>query len=429
MSNSTSTGIAVIVFALSTVAACDSLLEVDIPGNITESELNDPVLAPDLVASVEAAFDCMLATHIEEIGRWSNDFYHTGRGTGMIYTTTRTTEVVDFIQVDCTQPGPTRSAAVWLPLTTTIAQGEQATELIGAFPDNEVEHKAFLLAKAAAYTGYAYQIAGEAMCQMAFDGGPPETPAQAWTRAEGKFTDALTLAGQATSAPSGDDVASIRNMAYVGRARARLHLNVAGVVADADQVTAGFERFAQMDAGTQRRYNRVYLRNNEDEANSVHPKYLNLMVEGVPELRVVSDSIGNVSQDAVTIVWTQQKYLSLAADIPFSTWREAQLMIAEVDPTRSVAIIDNLRAVPWGLPAYSGGTAIEILETVLEERRRELWLQGNKLGDMLRVQARADLPDIPGYLFDTGLNQRGQAYGPETCYPLPFSETENNPNF
>ena len=428
MSNSTSTGIAVIVFALSTVAACDSLLEVDIPGNITEAELNDPVLAPDLVASVEAAFDCMLATHIEEIGRWSNDFYHTGRGTGMIYTTTRTTEVVDFIQVDCTQPGPTRSAAVWLPLTTAIQQGEQATELIGDFKDEDVEHKAFLLAKAAAYTGYAYQIAGEAMCQLAFDGGPPETRAQAWMRAEAKFTESLQLAP--TTAPSGETVASIMDMARVGRARARLHLgDVPGVLADAGAVTAGFERFAQMDAGTSRRYNRVYARNNEDEANSVHPKYLNLLVEGVPELRVVSDSIGNVSQDAVTIVWTQQKYLSLGANIPFSTWREAQLMIAEVDPTRSVAIIDNLRAVPWGLPAYSGGTAIEILETVLEERRRELWLQGTKLGDMLRVQGDPNLPDIPGYLFDTGLNQRGQAYGPETCYPLPFSETENNPNF
>ena len=31
-------------------------------------------------------------------------------------------------------------------------------------------------------------------------------------------------------------------------------------------------------------------------------------------------------------------------DIPISTWREAQLMIAEADPARSVAIINLLRS-------------------------------------------------------------------------------------
>jgi len=36
---------------------------------------------------------------------------------------------------------------------------------------------------------------------------------------------------------------------------------------------------------------------------------------------------------------------------------------------------------------------------------------------------------IPGYMFDTDLNQRGQAYGPGTCYPLPLPEKENDPNF
>ena len=92
-------------------------------------------------------------------------------------------------------------------------------------------------------------------------------------------------------------------------------------------------------------------------------------------------------------------------------------MIAEVDPTRSVrSSTTSVRFL--GFACVQRRDCDEILETVLEERRRELWLQGNKLGDMLRVQARADLPDIPGYLFDTGLNQRGQAYGPETCYPL-----------
>ena len=56
-------------------------------------------------------------------------------------------------------------------------------------------------------------------------------------------------------------------------------------------------------------------------------------------------------------------------------------------------------------------------------------MQGTKLGDMLRVLERADLPMIDGLDFDSGLNQRGQAYGSGTCYPLPLAEKDNNPNF
>ena len=432
--------IAAVAVALSAGAACDRLLEVDVPGHVTEAALNDSRLAEELVGSAEASFDCMVSTYVEEIGRWAKDFYYMNTGTGFIYTQLRTREVEDFEQVDCTQTGPTRSAAVWLPMNTTRAQGEQAIELIEGFPDGNVENKSFLLAKAHAYTGYSYQIAGETMCELAFDGGPRETREGAWRTAEEFFTDALQWAGQATSATSGDDVGSIRNMALVGRARSRLHLgDAAGVVADASQVDEGFVRHAQMDEITTRRWNRVYENQNRDIATSVHPSYQNLEVDGVPDPRVPLERLGVVGFDAVTDVHTQQKYLNLGADIPFSTWREAQLMIAEVEGGQTaVNVINRLRAtvadLPWvtgpqALPEFSSSDSNEILAQVLEERRRELWMQGTKLGDMLRVLERADLPMIDGLDFDSGLNQRGQAYGSGTCYPLPLAEKDNNPNF
>jgi hypothetical protein len=55
---------------------------------------------------------------------------------------------------------------------------------------------------------------------------------------------------------------------------------------------------------------------------------------------------------------------------------------------------------------------------VLEERRRQLFLEGHRLNDMLRH----DLP------FPTGENHKGQAWGPITCMPLPDQERLNNPN-
>jgi hypothetical protein len=55
---------------------------------------------------------------------------------------------------------------------------------------------------------------------------------------------------------------------------------------------------------------------------------------------------------------------------------------------------------------------------VLEERRRELWLQGTRLGDMLRS-------DIP---FVTGVTPKGEQYGSYTCMPIPQREIDANPN-
>ena len=431
--------IAAVAVVFSAVAACDSLLEVEVPGHITEPELNDSRLAEELVLSAEASFDCMLSTYVEEIGRWAKDFYYMNTGTGFIYTQLRTREVEDFEQVDCTQTGPTRSAAIWLPLSTARAQAEQAIELVSDFSDEALDHKDFLLAKAHAYTGYTYQLAGETLCELAFDGGPLVTREGAWGIAEQHFTDALQFASQATSAPDGEDVGSIRDMALVGRARTRLYLReTQGVVDDASQVDLGFIRYVQTDGITGRRYNRIYENNNRDISTSVHPSYQNLEVEGVADPRVPLEQLGVIAFDAVTDVHTQQKYLSLGADIPFATGREAQLMIAEVQGGQTaVNIINMLRAtvedLPWvtgdhDLPVFVSSDPDEILAQVLEERRRELWLQGTKLGDMLRVLERADLPMIEGLEFETGLNQRDQAYGSGTCYPLPLSEKDNNPN-
>ena len=56
---------------------------------------------------------------------------------------------------------------------------------------------------------------------------------------------------------------------------------------------------------------------------------------------------------------------------------------------------------------------------VLEERRRQLFSEGQRYVDMLRK----NLP------FQSGVNRKGQAYSSLTCVPLPDIETRNNPNF
>jgi hypothetical protein len=81
--------------------------------------------------------------------------------------------------------------------------------------------------------------------------------------------------------------------------------------------------------------------------------------------------------------------------------------------------VNELRAAQGLAPAdYSGLSDAEILDAVLEERRRQLWLEGHRLNDMLRH----------GLEFPQGTNHKGQLYGPITCMPLPDQERRANPN-
>ena len=105
-------------------------------------------------------------------------------------------------------------------------------------------------------------------------------------------------------------------------------------------------------------------------------------------------------------------------------------MIAEVEGGQTaVDIINNLRAtvgdLSWVsdnpvLPEFSSTDPDEIRETVREERRRELFLQGGtRIGDMLRW----------GEPFVTGTNALGQQFaGDMTCIPLHPIERDTNPN-
>lgn len=74
-----------------------------------------------------------------------------------------------------------------------------------------------------------------------------------------------------------------------------------------------------------------------------------------------------------------------------------------------------------GIPPYAGGTAAEVRTQVLEERRRELFLEGHRLGDIIRNDI--DLTPPAGTPFP-----KGGIYGNQICFPLPDVERNNNPN-
>jgi hypothetical protein len=151
------------------------------------------------------------------------------------------------------------------------------------------------------------------------------------------------------------------------------------------------------------------------------------MWDGVPDPRVAGKDLGLIGSDGHTELWSADKYETITAPMPVAKWEEAQLILAEAavaDTQLSTAEdIINVLHSNAGIPAYdaSGATQEEVLAQVIEERRRELFLEGHRLGDIRRY----DLPlnPAPGSAYTNG-----GTYGDQACFPLPDVERVHNPN-
>jgi starch-binding outer membrane protein, SusD/RagB family len=256
------------------------------------------------------------------------------------------------------------------------------------------------------------------MCEMTIDNGPKMTRAEVLAIAEKRFTSGIELA-----TALGD--ASLKNMSLVGRARVRLDLNnLTGAVADAALVPAGFVRNAEYSETTPARENRLYNLTIRNDFLSVGPDYRNLTVNGVADPRVkVLDGKRN-GPDNATPMWVQQKFVTGAGAVPLpiASYAEAQLILAEASGGQAgLDAINRVRALS-GIAPLAGPAPADIVPIVLEERRRQLFSEGQRYVDMIRK----NIPFTPAA---GTANRKSQIFGTVTCVPLPDVETRNNPNF
>jgi starch-binding outer membrane protein, SusD/RagB family len=393
------------------VAACDgSLLDVEIPGRVVSSSLNDPALANTLVNSALGRFECAYTSYVASTGMLANEFINSSGWLNLNGWGWRGVELYS-IDGGCPTGRDATGLGAYTPLQQARYVALEAARLITDFPDASVDRKAEKLGLLNAYAGYATQLLGEGFCEMVVDQGPIITKDAVFALAEERFTAAITFAGTA-----GNN--NLRNMALTGRARARLNRgDLAGAATDAAAIPQGFvwnAEYSTVDGG---RENRIFNLNRRNRFMSVNPAdYANLTVEGQADTRVSVASTGLAGHDNATIHWNQNKYPTAASPIPMASWREAQLILAEARPAEAEAAINRLRA-SQGLPAITIGTQ-NVRDVVLEERRRQLFAEGHRLNDMLRY----NLP------FPQGNNHKNQPYGPITCMPLPDQERNTNPN-
>lgn len=403
--------VALAVLVFTSAAACDSLLDVERPTRIEAESLNEPGQSQFLVNSAIADFECAFANYTLATGLFTDELLI---ATAFVAPTNwdlrRITPDNGLLGTNGCNGGDW--FGVWQPLQTARWQASEAFRKIDGFPDAEVSNKTSLLATAAAYEGYSLTLLGEGFCSATVDVGPVLAPSEVLQMAEDRFTTAIDLAAQANNS-------EILNMARVGRARVRLNLgNDSEAAADAQQVTEDFVKNATYSAAADRRENTVFVLNVRNIQVTVDPSFRNLEVQGEPDVRVPVTDQGRLGQDGFTSLWFQGLYPTVDSPIPIATWDEAQLIIAEAEGGQDAVDAINRLRLKEDLPTFSSSDSDEIQQQVIEERRRELYLQSHRLNDMLRF-------DIP---FATGENHKGQPYGNATCLPLPDAESNNNPN-
>lgn len=421
------TAAALVAGTLLVVAACGDPLKVASPSRIDAGSLESPSNAKLLVTGAISDFECAFGSYIVAGGLIGDE----------LMDATQTADRYPYEQRTITSAstrystGSCTAIGTYSPLQTARVSADNARRLLEGWTDAQVTNRQLLLAQAAAYEGYSQLLLAEGFCGVVFSHfnadktisyGSPITPAQALDSAITQFTEAITAAQTA-------GVDSVRFMALVGRARAKLDKgDLAGARADAAVVPANFVYYATASTVSARRNNRVWADNGLggggaiNSGSSVGPLYRNL---GDP--RVPVTNTGKTAGGTGIPIWVETKYTAASSPIRLATGDEAQLIIAEADiksnPVNTIAIVDAFRAKSGGSEApYAGATdSTSLIDAIITERRRSLFLESQHLGDFIRY----NLPfnPAPGATFYGG----GQ-YGNARCMPLPDVETASNPN-
>lgn len=404
---------AVLASLIAGAAACSSIIGVEeSPSRVDANSVEVPANAGLLVDGAIANYECALANYITGTGLVGEELqWATTSPWGREYDRRSFSSTEGFYATQTCDSG----LGIYKPLSTARWQADNTLKLLQGWTDEQVPARQALIATVAAYAGYAHVLLGEGMCSAAFDLGPEVLPPEMFARAEDRFTTALAAA-QSAALPD------ITNLALVGRSRTRLDLGrKADAATDAKRVPNGFVYTASYGTAPYRRTNFVYRYINQDEGVVVGEPFRALTVGGVPDTRLPIQYLGRTAEDRVTPLWVQTKYSGLAAPIPIATWREALLIAAEAELGQTAIAAINVLHARSNLPLFSSTDNAEILRQVLYERRVELFLEGQALGDVRRLKLAltpaAGTP-YPG----------GGTYGSETCFPLPMNERLNNPN-
>jgi starch-binding outer membrane protein, SusD/RagB family len=412
---------------------CDTLsdpLDVEPASRIPAADLEVPGNALLLSDGAVGDFECAFRVYTAMSGLIGEEFIYTAQTLSRSpYDRRATTKDDNDYGVNSCTGGTNAAYGVYTPLQTARRANENVLAFLKTWTDAEVAaspgspNRTNLMAIAAAYAGYSTVLLGEGFCTMALSSigidksityGGEIQPDSVFRYAIGLFTEAIAFADAAGNT-------SIRHMALLGRARAKLNIgDYAGARADAALIPSGYVRVVSASDATTRRQNQITLDNSAtNRATSVGEPYRSMTDTRVPVVATTQVSATGI------LHYYQTKYPTTATPLPLATYEEAQLIIAEADirsgALGSALLILNASRTRGGQPVpFAGVTQADYLAELVDQRRRELFAESHHLGDIIRYNIPVQPPAGTQSHF-------GGAYGSQICMPLPAVERQGNP--
>jgi starch-binding outer membrane protein, SusD/RagB family len=413
-------------------SACSDItsLAQENPGTLSGETLYVPANAALLVNGAIGDFECAFSRYVVGSGLFTDELtVAISQSSNFDYDARRLLTNATYGTNNCSSPTPSSSQqpGIYTPLSVARATADTALARLEGWTDDEVANRTKLIGQVATYAGYSLTLLGEGMCSAAINLGPElQSPAL--------FSEAIARFGKGIAAATTAADATTLNLATLGRARAELDLggaaNLTAAAADAATIPATFVVNTSPDAVNARRQNIVFVNISQSSFSTVDPSFRNVTVPGgtTQDPRVVVTDLSRSGTATGSKLFLPAKDATNATAMRIASYAEAQLIVAEVAATNgdlqgAANAINAARSRTAGLPAYvvpAGATAADVMAQVLEERRRELFMEGHRLGDLRRFAA----PFLPaaGTAY-----QYGGFYGTQTCFPLPDVERINNP--
>jgi hypothetical protein len=397
----------VAIVAAVSVVGCntDTVLDVDFPGQIPTSQIEDPSLAPVLTRSVIGDFECAYSNYMSGSSVHSDEYETANSNVPLANWGERTITADETDYSIGTCEGNFGSN---LTLHTARFQAEDVTKKLTAWTDQQVPDRASLLAQAKIYGAFAYLLMGEGFCEVAFDGGPTQPPTAALTLAETRFTEGLAFAQQANNT-------DMLNLGRVGMARAKMDLKKWSEAAQfASLVTAGYTKNADRGLESPRRWNKLWRLAEQQGAYTVATAY-----RAMNDPRVLVADAGRGAFNSEVRLWITKKYTALTSPMRLASSIEANLIQAEAlaqqNQIAQAMVLVNARRAAVSLAPLTATTQAGAIAIILDERRKELSFEGgHRLNDLLRYKIAWKVGSNPF----TNRN-----YGTTTCWPHPTRET------
>jgi hypothetical protein len=410
--------------ALTMLSACDSLLEVSDPGSIQSGQLEDPALENLLVNGAIGEFQFAYGYY----ALWS------GVLADEVFTDHTNVSVREFSLHNFNDLNDITTGAY-----ENIHRARQSAD------DASARLKAMLgtnassslnMARVMAYGGYSYVLLAEGFCGSPVNLSAELTPEELFTRAIARFDTAIVVANASKTGATAANIAAatdLVNMSNVGAARAALKMgDLAKARTYAALVPANYEKLAYYSSNSVRENNQLNRpARTADPFLGVAPAFFSLNDPRVPRLATSrpglnSNPIFPPQRPLMYTGWSASTIqpIDITTTIKFATGLEAQYVIAEADGATpaTLTFVNARRAAGNQAPVSLTGAAL--IAELRDQRARDFFLTGQRLGDLRRyLKAGTDLFPKGKYPVFSDF------YGDNKCFIVPLSEKAGNPNY